>query len=83
MYIGRTNNFGTRQARHATDPIKGSLNFGPISPTDDYATQRGLEQSYMDAYKPPLNRINGISPSNPNYGAYMNAAQNYINGGGH
>jgi len=83
MYIGRTNDFIRREGEHSRNPAKSSLNFDPVAPTDDYATQRGLEQSYMDAYKPSLNQRNGISPNNPNYNTYMNAAQNYQNGSGH
>jgi len=83
VYIGRTNDFARRKNQHANDPTKGDFNFAPISQANDYTTQRGLEQTYLNVYDPPLNRINGISPSNPNYDTYIDAAQSHLNNGGH
>ncbi|CAJ9261987.1 Rhs family protein [Burkholderia pseudomallei] len=79
-YVGRTNDFDRREPEHRRDPNKRGYEFQAISPTDDYATQRGLEQTYMNMYDPPLNRANGISPFNQNYDTYMDAAQSYLFG---
>lgn len=84
VYAGRTVNFDARRYDHARDPDKEAYRFNPVYRTDDYATQRGLEQTLMNFYSPRLNILNGISPSNPNYDTYMDAAQTYLQQqGGH
>jgi uncharacterized protein RhaS with RHS repeats len=77
-YVGMTNNLSTRESQWSVDPVKGELEFEPVYYTDDYAERRGLEQSLINVYAPPLNKINGISPSNPNYDTYMDAAQRHL-----
>jgi hypothetical protein len=58
-----------------------SQGFGPAQlkySTDDYDAIRGQEQSRIDFYKTQGNsgnKINGISPSNPNLSSYMDAAK--------
>jgi len=74
---GRTNNFLRREAEHLRDPNLKKYEFAPLYHTDVYAEQRGLEQLAHELYKPPLNKINPISPTNPNRPAYIKAAQNY------
>jgi hypothetical protein len=49
--------------------------------TDNPAARRGLEQILHDQFSPPLNKINPISPINPNRGAYMDAAEKFLGGG--
>lgn len=67
---GRTNNLGRRQAEHARDHRETS--FEADKRKDDYAAQRGCEQDLHDAHPTAhaenggLDRINGISPTNPN-----------------
>ena len=78
---GRTNNLDRRRNEHFRDPALRDYTFDPVHRTDDYAEQRGLEQILHDTYNPPLNRINPISPNNPNGQGYSNAANNYLNGG--
>jgi hypothetical protein len=46
--------------------------------TDDYATQRGLEQMIHQQYNPFLNKINPISPRNPNFDFYMQRARDFL-----
>jgi hypothetical protein len=46
--------------------------------TDDYATQRGLEQLMYDNYQPPLNINRPIGPKNSNGPSYLNAAKAFL-----
>lgn len=78
MRTGRTNNLVTRQAAHARNVETKGLEFTPLFRTDDYATQRGLEQIVHDLYNAPLDKINGISPNNPNLQKYMEAANKFL-----
>jgi len=55
--------------------------FEPIYRTDVYSEQRGLEQLLHEQYGPPLNKINPISPTNPNRQLYLDAAEQYLNQG--
>ncbi|MCC6434837.1 MAG: hypothetical protein IT196_07400 [Acidimicrobiales bacterium] len=81
---GRTNDLLRRQGEHFRDPALSDFEFEVIARTDVYAQQRGLEQLLHDAYSPALNRINPISPTNPNRGSYLNAAEEFLSryGGG-
>lgn len=79
MRSGRTKDMLRRKGDHARDPALKDLDFDPIYPTDIYAEQRGLEQYLHDTLKPPLNKINPISPNNPNLKSYLNAAKRYLN----
>jgi hypothetical protein len=78
MRSGRTIDFDRREGEHGRDPLLENLTFDRRYNTDDYATQRGLEQAVHDAYQPPLNRINPISPNNLNRPGYMNAAKSFL-----
>ncbi|MFZ1074006.1 MAG: RHS repeat-associated core domain-containing protein [Verrucomicrobiia bacterium] len=80
MRTGRSNDLARRQGEHARDPRFGDLTFDPLYRTDDYPTQRGLEQMAHDQYQPPFNYVSPISPGNPNYMNYMNSAQQYVSG---
>jgi hypothetical protein len=79
MRTGRTNDLLRRQAEHARDPRLKGYDFEATYRTDDYAQQRGLEQLLHDAHKPPLNKINPISPKNPNRQKYIDAGDYFLN----
>ena len=51
--------------------------FEELYPTDIYAEQRGMEQFAHELYNPRLNKINPISPTNPNKPAYTKAADTH------
>lgn len=83
VYAGRTSGFGTplenlaaRDASHAYN----DLGFGPAQldqSSASYAAIRGREQQlidYFDNLGNSANKINGISPLNPNYSWYMQSA---------
>jgi RHS repeat-associated protein len=82
MRIGRSKDLERRRQEHARSVLLGNLSFTPVDRTDDYAEQRGLEQQLHDQYNPPLDRVNPISPRNPNYDTYINAANNYSRANG-
>jgi len=75
---GRTNNLERRAAEHLRNPDTQEYKFVTIHKTDVKAEQRGLEQLVHDFYDPPLNKINPISPTNPNRDAYLDAAFDFI-----
>jgi hypothetical protein len=75
---GRTNNLLRRQGEHFRDPALSDFEFEVVARTDVYAQQRGLEKLVHDAYSPALNRINPISPTNPNRGVYLDAAERFL-----
>jgi hypothetical protein len=83
---GRTNNLARRAAEHANDPAVSNLQFNTEYVTNDYATQRGLEQMLYDQNPQAmlenggLNKIRPISPLNPRFPMYMQAAQNFLDG---
>jgi RHS repeat-associated protein len=81
-YVGRTSNLANRALQHGdTYP---DYTFNVAYDTDSYAEQRGLEQMLLDANPQAmyenggLNRIRGISLTNPNCEQYMNAAQSFL-----
>lgn len=77
---GRTKDLARRRGEHARDPELGQYRFRPEYRTDDYTTQRGLEQLLHDEWLPPLNRIRPISPRNRRIDEYLRAGQEF--GGG-
>jgi hypothetical protein len=77
MRNGRTNDLIRRQDEHARDPVTKDLDFEPTAKTDNHAEQRGLEQLQLDAQRGPLDKINGISPRNPNRTHYLDAARKF------
>ncbi|NJL30028.1 MAG: hypothetical protein HC897_20105, partial [Thermoanaerobaculia bacterium] len=79
---GRTNNLSRRAAEHSRDPTTSDLVFEAIHRTNNPAAQRGLEQMLHEKFSPPLNKINPISPRNPNRATYMEAAEAFLGGGG-
>jgi hypothetical protein len=74
MRTGRTNDFERRREEHRRDPVTKSFDFRIDVRTDDYATQRGREQVIHEMYRPPLNKIEPISPRNPRRQEYLDAA---------
>ena len=75
---GRTSDLVVREGQHArafTD-----LFFESVFHTDSRAAQRGLEQILSDKYKPILDKINPISPTNPNREWYMQEAEKFRRG---
>jgi len=77
---GRTNNLGGRERQHLRDPILGQFDFDAVYTTNDYATQRGLENYVYKLYpNAPYNYIRPISPTNKNITTYVIAATDYLN----
>jgi RHS repeat-associated protein len=73
---GRTNDLARRQGEHARDPKTKGLDFEVDRRTDVYAEQRGREQMLHNQHKPPLNKVNPVSPRNPRRQDYLDAANN-------
>ena len=71
---GRTNNLVRRRGELGRDPLLEEFGFQVDRFTDDYLQQRGREQVINDLYRPRLNKINPISPRNPNRPIYLDAA---------
>ena len=85
-YVGRTTNETAREYYHTkidsekyTSKYLGDI-FYPVAQGLSKAEARGLEQKLIDQYWGPMlgNKINGISPNNPNYEKYMNAAKDFL-----
>lgn len=74
MRTGRSKDLSSREQQHGRKHPE--LRFQVDRRTDNYAEQRGREQVIHERYKPPLNRINPISPTNPRKPEYMKAAEN-------
>jgi hypothetical protein len=50
VYVGRTNDFARRQGEHQRDARFGHLRFRQVYATDDYQSQRGLEQVQINKH---------------------------------
>jgi RHS repeat-associated protein len=72
---GRTNDLDRRQGEHARAEETKDLKFKTELKTNSKAAQRGHEQMLHDQHQPPLNKVQPISPNNPNKAAYMKAAK--------
>jgi RHS repeat-associated protein len=81
MRTGRTGDLVRREAEHARDPAFRGFQFEPVDRTDVYSQQRGLEQLLHEKYNPSLDKINPISPANPSRQDYLDAAQQFLQGG--
>jgi len=77
MRTGRTGNLEQRMAQHQRNPLFKDFGFEPVWRTDDYATQRGLEQMLYTKAKAPYDKIKPISPNNVNIEEYMRAGKNF------
>lgn len=75
---GRTTDLLRRQTEHFRNRVTRDYRFEPVARTDVYAEQRGLEQLLHNVYKPPLNKINPVSTSNPNKLWYEIAANRFL-----
>lgn len=75
---GRTNDLTRRSFEHAKNPNTSGFDFNIVHRTNDYSTQRGLEQILHDINTPVLNKINPISPNNPNLKKYLDAAKDFL-----
>jgi hypothetical protein len=75
---GRTNDLARRAAEHARDPDLQDFEFEQVHSTDNYAEQRGLEHMLNNFYNAPFDKINAISPNNPNLQTYLNAGKDYL-----
>ena len=82
MRTGRSEDLLRRMGEHRRDPVLWRFKFERTYETDIYAQQRGLEQLLHETYRPPFNKINPISPVNPNRSAYLEAAQEFLQGVG-
>jgi RHS repeat-associated protein len=78
--VGRTNNLLIRQGQYNRDPNSVNHRFKPEYYTDDYATQRGLEQMLYDQFQPPMNFNRPIRIGNPNTSNYINSALDFLAG---
>jgi RHS repeat-associated protein len=75
---GRTVDLVRRAAEHKRDPILKKFEFSILHKTNDYATQRGLEQIVHQLKSPIYNKIRGISPTNPKRAEYLEAATKFL-----
>ncbi|WP_156970792.1 hypothetical protein [Andreprevotia chitinilytica] len=71
MRTGRTNNLARRKGEHGRAECTADYEFEVDLQTNDYATQRGREQTLHDLYNPPLNKVRPINPSNTNLLQYL------------
>jgi hypothetical protein len=76
--VGRTNDFLRRRGEYGRDLDCFYLEFNPKYYTDDYATQRGLEQLEYDKYQPPMNVNRPISVTNKKGPGYLEAALEFL-----
>jgi len=73
---GRTNDLNSRRGDHKRAPETKDLDFEVDRRTDNYAQQRGREQTIYDQHpEADLNKRRPISPRNPNRSKYMDAAK--------
>jgi len=81
MRTGRTGDLVRREAEHARDAVLGDFKCEAVHRTDVYSQQRGLEQLLHETYNPALDKINRISPTNPNRQTYLDAARHSLQKG--
>ncbi len=78
MRTGRSKELARRELEHARDPKLEDFSFEVQHRTDVRSEQRGLEQMLHDQHKPPLDRINPISPRNPRMQSYIDSARSFL-----
>ena len=78
MRTGRSRDLARRRTELGRNPDTKHFSFEPVYRTDIYEEQRGLEELLHDRYNPPLNKIRPISPTNPNYQKYLDAARDFL-----
>jgi len=92
-YVGRTSGFGTPVSNVAARDVSHHMTSQGFDAaqllfsTPDAAAARGMEQKLIDQYGgarsiggKSSNATNGISPLNPKYSTYMNAANKALGG---
>jgi hypothetical protein len=83
---GRSKDLDARRRAHANHPETKDLDFEIDRRTDVYAEQRGREQIIYDAHPEALlengglNKIRGISPTNPRLQEYLEAGRRLNDG---
>ena len=77
---GRTNDLARRAGEHGRAAETARLEFDVVERTDNRAVQRGLEQIIHEQFKPPLDKINPISPTNRGRQGYLDAARRFLRG---
>lgn len=75
MRTGRTKDLERRKVEHQRDPETRPYPMKEDKRTDNRSEQRGREQMIHDAHQPPLDKINPISPKNPQRQQYLDAAK--------
>jgi hypothetical protein len=75
MRTGRAKTLSKRKSDHKRDQNLKDFIFEVDKRTNDYASQRGREQIIHDLHKPPLNKIEPISPRNKNRQKYLDAGR--------
>jgi hypothetical protein len=76
--VGHTKNLSVRRGQYRRDPNYFDLTFNIEYYTNDYATQRGLEQMMYENHNPSLNIYRPINPSNKNRPSYLRAAIEFL-----
>ena len=82
LRTGRSNNLAARELAHKR--AFPDLQFNVAFRTDSYAEQRGLEEMLYENHPSAqvanggLNKIRGISLTNPNRSAYLGAAESFL-----
>lgn len=77
---GRTCDLARRESEHQRDPDLREYDFNVVHRSDDYATQRGLEQDLYEQHHAPLDKIRPISATNPSLFDYLTAARDFLDG---
>jgi predicted GIY-YIG superfamily endonuclease len=82
---GRTKDLEQRKQQHARAEETKDLDFEEAHRTDNYAEQRGLEHKLYEEHKGTalpanggLNKSKAIRDNNPNKGAYIKAAAEFL-----
>jgi RHS repeat-associated protein len=80
MRTGRSKNLRDRRSAHGRAPETRDYEFRVEHRTDDYATQRGLEDMLNTTYNAPLDKIRAIALDNKRRDEYLAAADEFLKG---
>lgn len=81
QYVGRTTQIQQTINRHNSNPARTGLSLNVVGSNLSRTQARGLEQMLimqcrtLNKNNPKNNQINGVSPYNPNYSVYWDAAK--------